>query len=63
MSAGSAGTPKSGVAAALADLGARQWQIEIVAPILELALLETSPLIEPTADPAEGSEAVETSES
>ena len=56
-------SPKSGVAAALADLGARQWQIEIVAPILELALLETSPLIEPTADPAEGSEAVETSES
>ncbi len=36
--------PKSGVAAALADLGARPWQIEIVAPILEAALLETEPL-------------------
>lgn len=36
--------PKSGVAAALATLGARPWQIEIVAPILEAALLETEPL-------------------
>jgi ribonuclease D len=39
-------SPKSGVAAALAELGARQWQIEIVAPILELALLETTPVVE-----------------
>lgn len=38
--------PKSGVAAALATMGARRWQIEIVAPILEAALLETSPLVE-----------------
>jgi ribonuclease D len=36
--------PISGVPAALADLGARPWQIEIVAPILEAALLETEPL-------------------
>ena len=36
--------PKSGVAAALQALGARQWQIEIVSPILEAALLETEAL-------------------
>lgn len=41
--------PKSGVAAALATLGARQWQIEIVAPILEAALLEIEPLIDEIA--------------
>lgn len=56
-------SPKSGVAAALADLGARQWQIEIVAPILELALLETTPLVDPAAEPADGSDVTETSES
>jgi len=56
-------SPKSGVAAALTDLGARQWQIEIVAPILELALLETTPLVDPATEPTEGSEAVETGES
>jgi ribonuclease D len=49
-------SPKSGVAAALSDLGARKWQIEIVAPILELALLETTPLIEPTADATESAD-------
>jgi ribonuclease D len=51
--------PKSGVAAALADLGARPWQIEIVAPILEAALLETEPLAsaEPDSEsPAEPNE-------
>ena len=51
--------PKSGVAAALADLGARPWQIEIVAPILEAALLETEPLAsaEPDSEsPAEPTE-------
>ena len=36
--------PKSGVAPALEALGARHWQIEIVAPILEAALLEVEPL-------------------
>jgi ribonuclease D len=60
-------SPKSGVAAALADLGARQWQIEIVAPILELALLETTPLVDPSAESVvetvEGSDAVEVNES
>mgnify|MGYP006182308361 CR=1 FL=1 len=39
-------SPKSGVATALAHLGARRWQIEIVAPILESALLETTPVVE-----------------
>ena len=55
-------SPKSGVAAALADLGARQWQIEIVAPILELALLETTPLIEPTADTSESADGIDAAE-
>jgi ribonuclease D len=31
----------------LATLGARSWQIEIVAPVLESALLETIPLAAP----------------
>ena len=44
-------SPKSGVAAALADLGARQWQIEIVAPILESALLEKEPLAIAESEP------------
>ena len=48
--------PKSGVATALRALGARPWQIEIVAPILEAALLEVEPL--PNVE-AEGSEPVE----
>ena len=50
--------PKGEVAGALATLGARNWQIEIAAPILEAALLETIPLAapeseEPEAAPAE----------
>jgi ribonuclease D len=44
--------PKGEVAGALATLGARSWQIEISAPILESALLETIPL----AAPAESEE-------
>jgi ribonuclease D len=36
--------PKGDVARALATLGARSWQIEIAAPILESALLEREPL-------------------
>jgi len=43
--------PKSGVADALAHLGARQWQIEIVAPILESALLESEPLAIAESEP------------
>jgi ribonuclease D len=46
-------SPKGAVAQGLASLGARNWQIGIVAPILEAALLETEPLEEA---PAEGSE-------
>lgn len=48
--------PKSGVGPALAALGARPWQIDLVTPILEAALLETQPLEipEPQAqEPAE----------
>jgi ribonuclease D len=36
--------PKGDLVKALTDLGARRWQIEIVAPVLESALLETEPL-------------------
>jgi ribonuclease D len=39
--------PKGAVAQALAALGARNWQVEIAAPILESALLETIPLAIP----------------
>jgi ribonuclease D len=42
--------PHGGVDSALADLGARRWQREIVAPILESALLETAPLELPEAE-------------
>jgi len=42
--------PKGAVAQALTTLGARSWQIEIAAPILESALLETEPLAEPIAE-------------
>ena len=46
--------PKGEVAHALATLGARSWQIEIAAPILESALLETIPLAAPeSAEPEE----------
>jgi ribonuclease D len=41
--------PKGAVAAALAAHGARNWQIEITAPILESALLETIPVPAPDA--------------
>jgi ribonuclease D len=41
---------KGSVAQALATLGARTWQIEIAAPILEAALLETEPLAEPVIE-------------
>lgn len=46
---------KGSVAQVLAALGARTWQIEIAAPILEAALLETEPLAEPVT---EGDDAV-----
>ncbi|CAB4772477.1 unannotated protein [freshwater metagenome] len=39
--------PKGDVARSLATLGARSWQIEIAAPLLEAALLETVPLAAP----------------
>jgi ribonuclease D len=48
--------PKSGVAPALEALGARLWQIEIVAPILEAALLETEPLETLDGDPTDPTE-------
>jgi len=37
----------------LATLGARSWQIEITAPILESALLESIPLAAPESGEAE----------
>lgn len=43
--------PAGQVSQALADLGARAWQIELIAPILEGALLETVPLAPPDAEP------------
>jgi ribonuclease D len=43
-------SPKGSVAQALATLGARTWQIEIAGPILEAALLETEPLVEPVTE-------------
>ena len=45
--------PKGEVAGALATLGARSWQIEIAAPILESALLETIPLAAPETEEPE----------
>jgi len=49
--------PKGAVAQALAALGARNWQVEIAAPILESALLETIPLAIPeAAGPEEATE-------
>ena len=42
---------ETGVEGALLDMGARPWQAEICAPVLEQALTETEPLaIEPQAD-------------
>ncbi|MEY4036669.1 MAG: hypothetical protein RL201_50 [Actinomycetota bacterium] len=49
-------SPKSGVAAALQALGARSWQIEIVEPILEAALLESEPLEAPETEVSEPTE-------
>jgi len=45
--------PESSVLAALEALGARRWQAEIAAPILEAALLETIALeiAEPEGEP------------
>jgi hypothetical protein len=43
-------SPKGAVAQALATLGARTWQIEIAGPILEAALLESEPLVEPVIE-------------
>jgi ribonuclease D len=37
--------PVGNVAGALGELGARQWQIELTAPLLEAALLEVEPLV------------------
>jgi ribonuclease D len=37
----------------LATLGARSWQIDIAAPILESALLETIPLAAPESEEPE----------
>jgi ribonuclease D len=45
--------PKGAVAQALSTLGARSWQVEIVAPILESALLETVPLAAPESPEGE----------
>ena len=45
--------PKGEVAGALATLGARSWQIEITAPLLESALLETVPLAAPESEEPE----------
>jgi ribonuclease D len=44
--------PETTVALALVAMGARRWQSEIAAPILEVALLEKEPLeVEEVADP------------
>jgi ribonuclease D len=43
-------SPKGEVSAALSDLGARNWQIEIAAPILEAALLEKEALVSEVED-------------
>ena len=43
-------SPKGAVAQSLATLGARTWQIDIAGPILEAALLETEPLVEPVIE-------------
>ena len=46
--------PSGTVDIALSKLGARNWQIEIVSPILEAALLETEPLV--VQEPASSNE-------
>jgi ribonuclease D len=37
--------PRGGVEGALLELGARKWQVEIVTPLLEAALLQEVPLV------------------
>jgi ribonuclease D len=46
--------PTGNVLSALAELGARPWQCEIAAPILEAALLEREPLEKPEPEGDEG---------
>ena len=46
----------SEVEQALAELGARQWQIELVAPALAAALLEREPLVVATPEAVEPEE-------
>jgi len=46
--------PSGRVNLALAELGARPWQIEIATPILEAALLEREPLVLPDNPEQEG---------
>jgi ribonuclease D len=51
-------SPKGKVEGALEELGARQWQIAVVAPILEAALLEVEALEAPVLE-GENDEAIE----
>jgi hypothetical protein len=44
----------SEVEKALIELGARQWQIDLVAPALAAALLEREPVPVPVAEAPEG---------
>lgn len=46
----------SEVEKALIELGARQWQIDLVAPALAAALLEREPVLVPVAEALEGEE-------
>lgn len=46
----------SEVEKALVELGARQWQIDLVAPALAAALLEREPVLVPVAEALEGEE-------
>jgi ribonuclease D len=46
----------SEVEKALAELGARQWQIDLVAPTLAAALLEREPLVVATPEAVEPEE-------
>ena len=53
--------PRGGVEGALLELGARKWQVEIVTPLLEAALLQEVPLVIeeealPTSSDASGDE-------
>jgi ribonuclease D len=46
----------SEVEKALVELGARQWQIDLVAPALAAALLEREPVLKPASEASEASE-------